>query len=533
MSGRRTIIIGAGLAGLTAGAYLARTGCAPLILEKSGSCGGLVQSFERDGYIFDTGPRALGDAGILRPLLKNLGIELPLVKGLVSTGIGKEFTHYDDALALDRYLASLRRLFPTQERTIGFLEKAIRSSCAMVRTLNRLPNPYFRNPLSDPKYLLREFLPWLPSFLSVALRTGLDHRPVEDVLSKMGADQELTDTVCRHFFRGTPWRFALGYFENFQDYQYPIGGTGRFPQALETYIKTHGGQIATEREVVSILPASRTVVDRRGEEHAYAELLWAGDLRSLYARIDQRGLAAGAVRRIEEERRRYLSAKPGESIFTLFLAVDAPPSRFGRRSRGHLIYSPLSEGRGKPDRARLLELKAGFAGIAADELRARVRDFCADSSYEISIPALKDPALAPEGKTGLIVSVLCDGELWETAESANRAEELQEAMTEGMLDILEHSLYPEMRSKLLLRIPATPLSLRNRIGTSAGAITGWCLEERPPVPSSLASVMSAVRTGIPHLWKAGQWSYSPAGVPVAILTGRIAAAGMARRDRLS
>jgi phytoene dehydrogenase-like protein len=99
-------------------------------------------------------------------------------------------------------------------------------------------------------------------------------------------------------------------------------------------------------------------------------------------------------------------------------------------------------------------------------------------------------------------------------------------MTEGVLDALESSLYPDLRSKLAFSLPATPLTLERMFNATGGAITGWSLEDRPPVPASLLAVFSAARTSLPHLWKAGQWSYSPSGVPVAILTGRIAAGKM-------
>ena len=33
----------------------------------------------------------------------------------------------------------------------------------------------------------------------------------------------------------------------------------------------------------------------------------------------------------------------------------------------------------------------------------------------------------------------------------------------------------------------------------------------------------SVTTSIPDVFKAGQWTYSPAGVPMSILTGKIAA----------
>ena len=74
MSGKKynTIVVGGGIAGLTAAAYLSRGGEKVLLIEKNGECGGLVNSFTRDGFHFDAGVRALEDAGIIFPMLKNL-----------------------------------------------------------------------------------------------------------------------------------------------------------------------------------------------------------------------------------------------------------------------------------------------------------------------------------------------------------------------------------------------------------------------------------------------------------------------------
>ena len=52
---KKIIIVGAGLAGLTAGAYILRSGYELLILEKTSDCGGLVSSFNINGFLFDTG----------------------------------------------------------------------------------------------------------------------------------------------------------------------------------------------------------------------------------------------------------------------------------------------------------------------------------------------------------------------------------------------------------------------------------------------------------------------------------------------
>jgi len=52
---RDVLIVGAGIAGLTAGAYLARAGLKVLLCEKEKKTGGLVNSFEHNGFTFDGG----------------------------------------------------------------------------------------------------------------------------------------------------------------------------------------------------------------------------------------------------------------------------------------------------------------------------------------------------------------------------------------------------------------------------------------------------------------------------------------------
>ncbi len=70
-----TIIVGGGIAGLTSAVYLARAGQKILLIEKNDEFGGLVSSFERDGFHFEAGVRALESAGIIFPMLDDLGIQ--------------------------------------------------------------------------------------------------------------------------------------------------------------------------------------------------------------------------------------------------------------------------------------------------------------------------------------------------------------------------------------------------------------------------------------------------------------------------
>ena len=98
------------MAGLTAAAYLSRAGCGVFLVEKNAECGGLVNSFTRDGFLFDAGVRALEDAGIILPMLSDLGINLEFIKSPVSVGIEQEILHIDSDESLNRYKELLKKL---------------------------------------------------------------------------------------------------------------------------------------------------------------------------------------------------------------------------------------------------------------------------------------------------------------------------------------------------------------------------------------------------------------------------------------
>jgi len=522
-----TIIVGGGIAGLTAASYLARTGKKILLLEKNRELGGLVNTFSYNGFRYEAGVRALEDAGIIFPMLKDLGIKLEVVKSNVSIGIENEILHIDSIDSLAHYSELLNKLFPDSREDIDKLIKTIRRVMKNMEVLYGIENPLFKDLMHDTSYLFKTLLPWLPKFLFTIAKINRMQLPIEDYLMSFIRNPSLRDMIAQHFFQRTPSFFALSYFSLYLDYFYPKGGVGKLSEALSTKILSLGGEIKTETMVTGISPANKTVTDDKGSLYSYKNLVWAADLKMLYRIADLRNLPVKVTAKVEPVKSKMLHHQGGESVFSLFLQVNEPVESFGRIANGHFFYTPNRQGLGETHRGELQELLQKFEIIGRQEVLAWLDKFISLNTFEISIPGLKDKETAPPGKTGMIISILARYELFRKVQEAGWLEDFVAGIEDRLIKVLSESVYPMLKDKIISRFSYTPISIHNRIASSDGAIVGWEFQKEMPVVNRIQVSDRSVLTPLPSIYQAGQWAYSPAGVPMSILTGKLAA------DRIS
>lgn len=511
------LIVGGGMAGLTSAAYPARAGFKTVLCEKENTCGGLVKTIERNGFFYDAGIRAMENSGVIFPMIRQLGLDIDFIKNHVTIGIEDKVIQIQSEESIEDYRALLVGLYPESGAEIDAIVVEIKKIMHYMEVQYGIDNPVFLDMKKDRDYMMKKILPWMFKYALTAPRIASLSEPVEDFLNRFSRNQQLLDIIMQHFFHQTPAFFALSYLKLFLEYYYPRGGTGQFVKELVSFIEAHQGKIMTGIEIKKIDPEKRIAVDQHGNDYAYEKLIWAADLKSFYRMIDMDAIRDGQVKGSILARRDLLADKAGnDSVLTLFLAVDKEKSYFSRIASEHFFYTPVKEG---ITAAGPIPLNAGW-----EEIKAWVTRFLELTTFEISIPVLRDDQLAPPGKTGLIISTLFDYKLTKYIEEKGWSGDFTKLVEACIITVLSRSIFSEITGKILHQFSSTPLTIARIAGTTDGAITGWAFSNHPmPAESRIPKIMNAIKTPVPNVFQAGQWTYSPSGLPISILTGKLAA----------
>jgi phytoene dehydrogenase-like protein len=273
----------------------------------------------------------------------------------------------------------------------------------------------------------------------------------------------------------------------------------------------------TDTSVKSIDLEKKAVFTVDDGEFHYRYLLWTADQKTLYDIVNTDSLVEQKARDAVRERKELIAGMAGnDSILTLFLSAELDKSYFEGIASGHFFYTPSREG----------QTQAGSPPIGStwEKVQDWLARYFALTTYEISIPVLRDSSLAPEGKTGLIISVLFDYQLTKYIYDQGWEEPFRTYAADLMIKTLDQTIYPGLERAGLDRFTSTPITVQRLTGSTDGAITGWAFTNHPmPAESRLVRIANAVNTPLPDVYQAGQWTYSPSGLPVSLITGKLAA----------
>lgn len=517
------IVVGGGIAGLTATLSLAHLGKDVLLIEKNEICGGLMNTFERDGFRYEAGARAFVNAGLVKPLIKEFELDIEMLPNPITLGIEDKLIRTEDEDSLDQYSSLLKELYPESKMEVDRIIQSIHSIIEDMKVLYGVNNPLFSKKKKNIIILLPSMISWIFKFIRTMYRIQKMDTPFEEHLSSIATNQSLKDMIGQHFFRKTPQFFALSYFALYNDYLYPKGGVGALIQKMVEAIIKRGGEIALQTEITEINAKSKIIKDSKGNEYQYNKMIWAGDLKKLYAITNDDGLEKKSQLLFREKKQAVLSHKGAESVFSVFLALDIPPLYFQEKASGHSFYTPNRKGLGNIHIEELKEMLKNWDSTEKEVLYDWLKRFCLYNTFEISIPVLRDPDAAPNNKTGMIISLLFDYELTIRIKEKGWYDEFKNKFEEEIIKTISSSFYPGIQEKLLFSFSTTPLSIYEKVGSSEGSIVGWSFEGKIPVVTSMLNMATSVKTELPDIFVAGKWVYSPAGGPTSIMTGRIAA----------
>jgi phytoene dehydrogenase-like protein len=502
------VIIGGGLAGLSAGAYICRDGHSLLICEQADQTGGYFRSFKSEGFVFDAGLKAVENAGMLLPMLYQLKLEnkVNLLKSHSAMVMADRLVPLKEIKDIYNFYSLLEEYFPAQRKGLKTLEKETDKISRWVNIMVTLPNPLFE----QPKQILGRLPAWLfnnlPGLLKFRSTQALLEVPLTDFLSRYLSDRNLIRILSELYFGGTPALFGLGYSKIYLDYYYPKEGMQSLTDVLVNYIVENGGQIQTRRKVnkITIKNGQATGVeleDGRNIDSRY--VVAAADMRSTFLDlIEEKELPRDFRNRIEK-------AEIGESAVCIFLGTDIPSEKLPVQGCPHLYVHPNCQGIEANDRMK--------------------DDFLSRTPVEISIPCLNNPNLAPPGRSGIIISALAKSGFshnWETQEGKPTPayDELKEKVADQLINIAE-KVIPGLNKHILFRQIATPYTYRRYTLNSRGSICGWTYDRTTSFHRKGTPGMgSCMITPIRNLLQAGHWTVYPGGAPVCILSGRMAAA---------
>ena len=477
---KKVLIVGAGIAGLSAGIYARQSGFDVTILESHTIPGGASTSWRRKGYYFEGGLHWLTGSSPKTQLYR-LWREVGALNDSVAVYNRDPFFRYEENgvnAMLYRDPEQLRKHFlsiaPEDKKAINRLCNDIKKFARMQMPISDLPKLAVKYLSKFPVSMLFGMLPALPRMkyyqnLSAAeLGEQFKNPQIKNLLKNMIGEEFSASGVL--FTIAT---LATG------DGGYPTGGSLAMAARMAKYFESLGGTIQYKTMVEKIAVkngvAYGVVVDGQTIE-ADAVIVTQDTLNAIDTLFDE------PIREPWAEQMRSAT----EVLTDVFIGIG--------------VEADLSE----------LPLNCTFPASKPIQVGDLTYEYIGFNNYA------GFSGYAPEGCTTL-TSVLMGGyDFWKSAkENGTYAAE-----KEKLANTILHEIglkYLQIVGKVAVVDVATPLTYERYLHSYKGS---WMTLTKKGQPNRQYPCKSA---SIQHLYFAGQRLITPGGCPVALTTGRTAA----------
>ncbi len=485
------LIIGGGIAGLSAGVYGRMNGYKARIFEMHSQPGGLCTAWQRKGYLVDgcihwlcgSGPRMtihrlwqeLGPAKDIRYVDHTAlsRIELPEMT----------FTLYTDLDQLEEYLVELG---PEDEEVIQELIEAVRD---FVRH-EALMQAAWLPPKGAEPARWEEFGGFMQKWNTTTMAYFMDRLRSPKLRRAFSA---LTGAWMPVFFFLLPLAYASQ-----KSSGYPIGGSLEFARSIERRFLGLGGEIEYNARVKRILVEEGRAVglllddgrEVRGED---VTVISTADLHAtMYDMLEGRYLT--------DESRAWFENVP-------------------------VIGSPLQVTLGV--KMRVEESPSTVSGVS---FRPRTPVVLYGRPQEmINIQVFNyDPTAAPEGKTVIRTNLYGDYTFWKKLREMPELYEAEKRRVAGEVITALDARYPGLAAQVEMVDVATPVTFERYTGNWQGSSQGWV--PTPQASNGTAWFSKKTLPGLERFYLAGQWVEIIGGVPSAAFSARTLLQMICNRD---
>lgn len=491
---KRVAIVGAGMAGLSAGVYARLNGYDVDIFETQALPGGLCTSWKRQGYTFDGCVHWLTGSGPSNPFyslweevgaIQGRAFDDPVAFQRFTDHSGRSLIFYADVDRLERHLTSLS---PQDAEPAHEL-------CDLVRAMKRMSirmDKAFE--LFGPLDILRLVLQMLPvrKQYSACMRTSLGEFAArfKDPLIRAGLELTMDPRMSLIGFVSTMADMARG------SAGYPLGGSLPLARAVEQRCLGLGTRIHYRRAVRRVLVRSGAATGLELADGTRIEadaVISAADLRGNLDRLLEGRFPSPAHERLFQRHALYPAATQVSFGVNKVFSED-------ERSVSHWLQLP----RPRPFGGRTLEW-------------VRWANYGHDAS------------LAPSGKSVVNSLVEIPYEFWNRL--GRETDEYRRAKVE-LASLLQAELdraLPGFSAAVEAVDVATPLTFERYTGNEAGRYMTWI-----PEKDGAREVQSIPKTvpGLDGFYMAGMWVMAPGGLPAAVKTARDVVQLLCRRDRV-